>query len=155
MAYVNLGQVMYPVGAIYQSWSSASPASLFGGSWSQITEKFLYCANSAGGTGGASTVRLNINQMPAHHHLPPSAYFVVQNNVGSMRQITPTITNTERGNDGVWRGRLAEDSGQNPLPTANEGGGGHLTRICHPISDVILGDAPLNLFIGGGLVWHM
>ncbi len=40
MAYVNLGQVMYPVGAIYQSWSSVSPASLFGGSWSQITEKF-------------------------------------------------------------------------------------------------------------------
>ena len=154
MAYVNLGQVMYPVGAIYQSWSSISPASLFGGSWSQITEKFLYCANSAGGTGGASTVTLNINQMPAHHHLPPIAYFIVQTNNGSMRQITPMITDTGTGSDGVWRGRLAEDQGQNPLPTANEGGG-HLTRICHPISDVILGDALLNLFIGGGLVWHM
>ena len=68
MAYVNLGQVMYPVGAIYQSWSSTSPANLFGGSWSQITEKFLYCSNSAGGTGGASTVTLNINQMPKHTH---------------------------------------------------------------------------------------
>ena len=154
MAYVNLGQVMYPVGAIYQSWSSTSPANLFGGSWSQITEKFLYCANSAGGTGGASTVTLNINQMPTHHHFPPSAYFLVQNTAGSMRQITPMITNAGTGNNGVWRGRLAEDKSQNPLPTANEGGG-HLTRICHPISDVILGDAPLNLFIGGGLVWHM
>lgn len=68
MAYVNLGQVMYPVGAIYQSWSSTSPASLFGGSWSQITEKFLYCANSAGGTGGESTHTLTINEMPSHMH---------------------------------------------------------------------------------------
>lgn len=68
MAYVNLGQVMYPVGSIYQSWSATSPASLFGGSWSQITEKFLYCSNSAGGTGGASTVTLSIKQIPSHSH---------------------------------------------------------------------------------------
>ena len=123
MAYVNLGQVMYPVGAIYQSWSSISPASLFGGSWSQITEKFLYCANSAGGTGGASTVTLSVQQMPAHSHRPPSGYFIVQNNVGSMRQITPMITNTGTGSDGKWRGRLAEDSGQRQLSTENEGRG--------------------------------
>ena len=124
MAYVNLGQVMYPVGAIYQSWSATSPASLFGGSWSQITEKFLYCANSAGDTGGASTVTLSVQQMPSHSHRPPSGYFIVQNNNGSMRQITPMITNAGTGSDGMWRGRLAEDKGQNPLPTANEGGGG-------------------------------
>lgn len=68
MAYINLGQVMYPVGAIYQSWSSTSPASLFGGQWTQITEKFLYCSNSAGGTGGASNVTLNISQIPSHQH---------------------------------------------------------------------------------------
>ena len=68
MAYVNLGQVMYPVGAIYQSWSSTSPANLFGGQWTQITEKFLFCANSAGGTGGASTVTLSEAQIPNHKH---------------------------------------------------------------------------------------
>lgn len=153
MAYVNLGQVMYPVGAIYQSWSPTSPANLFGGQWTQITEKFLYCSNSAGGTGGASTVTLSIKQMPAHHHFPPSAYFIVQNNVGSMRQITPMITNIGTGSDGMWRGRLAEDKDQNPLPTANEGGG-NLTKICHPISDATLGEDTPNLF-GGGVVWHM
>lgn len=124
MAYVNLGQVMYPVGAIYQSWSSTSPANLFGGSWSQITEKFLYCANSAGGTGGASTVTLSVTQMPSHHHFPPSGYFIVQNDNGSMRQITPMITNTGTGSDGMWRGRLAESPDQRQLPTGNAGGGG-------------------------------
>ena len=30
MAFVNLGQVVWPVGAIYMSSSSVSPASLFG-----------------------------------------------------------------------------------------------------------------------------
>lgn len=58
----------YPVGAIYQSWNSTSPSSLFGGQWTPITEKFLYCSNSAGGTGGASSVTLNVNQMPSHSH---------------------------------------------------------------------------------------
>ena len=68
MAYVNLGQVMYPVGSIYQSWSATSPASLFGGQWTQIAEKFLFPSTSAGATGGAYTVTLNANQIPAHKH---------------------------------------------------------------------------------------
>lgn len=123
MAYINLGQVLYPVGAVYQSWSSVSPSSLFGGVWSQITEKFLYCANSAGGTGGASTVALTIDQMPQHGHSSPSAYFIVQSNNGSMRTTNPFVTGAPAGDNGTWRARLAEDSHQNPLPTGNAGGG--------------------------------
>lgn len=138
MAYVNLGQVMYPVGAIYQSWSSTSPASLFGGSWSQIIEKFLYCANSAGDTGGASSVTLSINQIPSHSHAINWAWNGGQQGNGDWRIV-------------VQGKNVAHDSGT--VEDANRAivskGGGHLTRICHPISDVILGDAPLNLFIGG------
>ncbi len=37
MAYINLGQVIYPIGAIFASTSSTSPSSMFGGTWSQIT----------------------------------------------------------------------------------------------------------------------
>ena len=46
---------MWPVGAIYMSTSSTSPASLFGGTWSQITSRFLWCTTSSGGTGGSQT----------------------------------------------------------------------------------------------------
>jgi len=45
----------YPVGAIYISTDSTSPASLFGGTWEQIKDKFLLSAGdvySAGTTGG-------------------------------------------------------------------------------------------------------
>lgn len=48
----------YPVGAIYMSTSSTSPASLFGGSQTQIQNQFLLAAGSsysAGSTGGSTT----------------------------------------------------------------------------------------------------
>lgn len=62
---------IYPVGAIYMSASSTSPASLFGGTWEQIQNRFLLAAGSsytAGKTGGAKTVTLTENQIPSHAH---------------------------------------------------------------------------------------
>lgn len=55
MAYVNLGQVVYPVGSVYVSYTSTSPASLFGGNWTAITGRFPYFNNGTG-TGGANSV---------------------------------------------------------------------------------------------------
>ena len=52
--WTTLLDAVYPVGAVYQSWSSTSPATLFGGTWTQITSKFLYATTSAGITGGSS-----------------------------------------------------------------------------------------------------
>lgn len=60
----------YPVGAIYMSLQSTSPASLFGGSWTQITNRFLYATGTygAGATGGESLHTLSIGEMPSHNH---------------------------------------------------------------------------------------
>ena len=61
----------YPVGSIYMSVTSTSPATLFGGSWERIQDRFLLAAGSsysAGGTGGAATVTLTTSQIPAHTH---------------------------------------------------------------------------------------
>lgn len=62
---------VYPVGAIYISTKSTSPASLFGGSWTQLQNRFLLGAGSsytAGATGGAATVTLTTSQIPSHNH---------------------------------------------------------------------------------------
>lgn len=62
---------IYPVGAIYMSASSTSPASLFGGTWEQIQNRFLLAAGSsytAGDTGGEASVTLTKEQMPKHTH---------------------------------------------------------------------------------------
>lgn len=67
-ALLNL---VYPVGAIYLSTNSTSPASLFGGVWDQIKDTFLLTAgtsHSAGSTGGAESVTLTTANLPSHSH---------------------------------------------------------------------------------------
>ena len=62
---------IYPVGAIYMSTSSTSPASLFGGTWERIQNRFLLAAGSsytAGKTGGAATHTITVSEMPPHQH---------------------------------------------------------------------------------------
>ena len=47
----------YPVGTVYISTVATSPAALFGGTWTQITDRFLLAAGStyaAGSTGGST-----------------------------------------------------------------------------------------------------
>ena len=57
----------WPVGSVYMSFSATSPASLFGGTWSQITGRFLRAANDTA-IGGADTHTLTADQMPVHNH---------------------------------------------------------------------------------------
>ena len=53
------------------SANSTSPASIFGGTWTQLMDKFVVGAGhlySVGSTGGAATVTLTEAQLPAHAH---------------------------------------------------------------------------------------
>lgn len=62
---------IYPVGSIYMSANSTSPATLFGGTWEQIQGRFLLGQSSsyaAGSTGGEETHKLSIAEMPQHGH---------------------------------------------------------------------------------------
>lgn len=69
MAYINLGQVMYPVGAYFFSDNSTSPSSLFGGTWIAVDAGRFICAAgsgySVGQQGGANAVTLVCNELPA------------------------------------------------------------------------------------------
>ncbi|KAI5521883.1 keratin-associated protein family [Trichomonas vaginalis G3] len=60
-------QAIYPVGSLYTSMNSTNPATVLGfGTWQQIVDKFLYCANSSNQTGGSKKI-LEAN-LPAHTH---------------------------------------------------------------------------------------
>ena len=66
-----LADIMYPVGSIYISTVSTSPATLFGGSWTQITNRFLYAVPSSSAAkelGGENSHTLTVNEIPAHQH---------------------------------------------------------------------------------------
>lgn len=66
-----IADMIYPVGSIYMSVNSTSPATLFGGTWEQIEDRFLLAAGNtytAGATGGNATHTLTIDEMPSHNH---------------------------------------------------------------------------------------
>lgn len=69
MAYVNLGQVMYPVGSVYHSFNTISPASIFGGSWSALNNQFLLPSDgNINTTGGEWNHTLTAREIPDHRH---------------------------------------------------------------------------------------
>ena len=63
--------LIYPVGSIYISVNSANPQTLFGGTWEQLKDRFLLGAGSSyslGATGGETTHKLTVDEMPSHTH---------------------------------------------------------------------------------------
>ena len=74
--------VPFPIGAIYQSFNSVSPAELFGGDWEQIVDCFLFGGSFINQkasiymgsyypdttTRGEAKVKLTIDQIPSHSH---------------------------------------------------------------------------------------
>ena len=72
----------YPVGAYYWSGAPTDPGSFIGGTWEQITGKFLLASDDVlengvittagtyhvGATGGEATHTLTIAEMPSHNH---------------------------------------------------------------------------------------
>lgn len=70
--FVNLLDIVYPTGSIYCSTSSTSPATTFGGTWSQIKDAFLggkgtdYITANLAAYGGNKA--MTVNQMPSHTH---------------------------------------------------------------------------------------
>lgn len=84
----KLVDVIYPIGSIYISVNSTSPATLFGGKWEQIKGRFLLGTGSlesnnneyfgqvtageinapVGEKGGETWHKLTINEMPKHKH---------------------------------------------------------------------------------------
>lgn len=64
-------QKVYPVGSIYMSVNSTSPASLFGGTWQRIQDSFLLAAGTtyaAGATGGEAAHTLTEAELATHRH---------------------------------------------------------------------------------------
>ena len=71
----NIGSItfddIYPVGSIYMSVNSTNPRTLFGGTWTQLKDRFLLGAGSTytnGSTGGEASHTLTVNEMPSHSH---------------------------------------------------------------------------------------
>lgn len=67
----DIVDLIYPVGSIYMNVNSTSPATLFGGTWEQLKDRFLLGAGDTyteGDTGGSANHTLTTDEMPSHNH---------------------------------------------------------------------------------------
>lgn len=107
---------MMPIGSVYMSYESTSPATIYGGTWTRITNAVIRGnSDSTVGYQGSDNVTLTTSQMPSHSHdisfgslkvdmsgssdnnpvyLKSCGYHRVQNFQGT---INATITNTGEG----------------------------------------------------------
>lgn len=106
---------VYPVGSIYMSINETSPASLFGGTWEQLQDRFLLGAGNSyalGSTGGEATHKLTDNELPQ-----------IKGSI-AMRGADSTYSSVI-GSSGVFS-NATED---NPSSTMKLDGSGKLTRL--------------------------
>ena len=67
----SLLNFIYPVGSLYWSSKPTNPATLFGGTWKQIKDKFVLAAGDTytnGATGGNANTTLTVDNLPSHTH---------------------------------------------------------------------------------------
>lgn len=127
MAYVNLGQVIYPIGAIFASASPTSPSSMFGGTWSQITGDACLMAGTI--VGNAGSKKITIAQMPSHNH-------PLTNNLGCGWEGN-SAAGDKLGYSRYKNGRMLREFGDSSYQ-----GGGKTT--CLTPTDAICGGEQLN-----------
>ena len=106
---------LYPVGYVYISAVSVSPASLFGGTWEQLQDRFLLGAGAAyalGSTGGEDAVTLTTSQIPSHDH--------------KLQMVSPHTSSGDRSTSYVQYGYNGDGNTfyTNANPVENTGGGG-------------------------------
>lgn len=95
---VNLINMVYPIGSIYMSVSSTSPATLFGGTWVQLKDRFLLGAGDTytnGSTGGSASLQ-------AHSHTIPSLSGTAASSTHT-HTVTTKTTSYGAGSQTAWR----------------------------------------------------
>lgn len=122
LTLTNLIDKIYPVGSIYMSVNNVTPATLFGGTWEQIKDKFLLSAGdtySAGSTGGEATHTLTVDEMPNHRHngIDIDGVYVIGWDNGSAKGINMTSQNYNSSTGNRWRtGLNGGDQPHNNMP---------------------------------------
>ena len=88
----------FPVGYIYQSTNSTSPASIFGGTWTALNDgRFMRYSGSWNSTGGEATHTLTVGEMPKHSHAYESQTWIMFWGQNGSQGAAPSYSV-----DGVW-----------------------------------------------------
>lgn len=66
--FVNLLDIIYPVGSMYFNTSGVSPASTVGGTWEQIKDANIAATGNKFAKGYIGSYKINKKQLPHHAH---------------------------------------------------------------------------------------
>ena len=102
----------YPVGAIYISTVDTSPASLFGGTWERLKDRFLLAAGDtyeALTMGGEAEHTLTVDEMPKHNHDFQASY----SDIATGSEVNGKILAGGDYNSWLWNFAKTNDSGWN------------------------------------------
>lgn len=94
----SLVDFIYPVGSIYLSYSHVDPSTLFGGTWTRISNAFLWAVDASGEiglTGGEKTHTLTTAEMPKHTH--GIRWTDTDGNAGGASQANPMVRYGDTG----------------------------------------------------------
>ena len=139
MAFTNLLGVVYPVGAVYFSTTPTSPASVIGGTWTQVKGAVLAATGANDFAKAASyggNLAMTIDQMPEHRHEITS-----KGSVNGTTQIGSWL-------DQIGGSSLDWDTVFDARRTHTTGGG---RTSCHTTSDSTFGIAWRSSVQGGGV----
>lgn len=114
--FVNLLDIVYPVGSIYHSMNATSPADSVGGTWTKI-KTFLYGADTAKETGGEAMHTLTIDEMPKHNHRTVDNNCIFNSNSGTSR-ITVAAGSTATFSQSYFTVTNSGGGGSTQQPTA-------------------------------------
>lgn len=130
----DLFNKVYPVGSIYMSYTSTSPTSLFGGTWTQIKDKVLMSAGdtyTGGSTGGSAThthtSAAHTHSIAGHTHSTANHTLTVNEIPSHKHTIFCGYSDGANGPDAFrYQNWAASDQGwQDRLIGASGGGGAH------------------------------
>lgn len=97
--FVNILDILYPVGSIYQSMEPTSPSEIIGGTWEQI-KTFLMGSDTSKQTGGEATHTLTKSEIPNYE-------------IGKIPEAVPP-THSNWNNGGIEGSHLGDASGSKP-----------------------------------------
>ena len=110
----------HPVGSYYWSSENTNPSRLFGGTWEQVKDKFVYAlgdTGSAGDTGGSETKTLSVANLPSHNHAENAEVWMNQSG-SSSKYLSPGSTGSNYFNTETAGGRSSKNTGNTGSGTA-------------------------------------
>ena len=151
--WVNLLDAIYPAGSVYLSRNATSPASIIGGSWTQIKGAVLAAcgANSFTTNNYGGSLKISVNQMPSHQHYlgnsnidsgnSNKSYKYNKNASGTFQSIDGDLMYGNGSDTSNWR--------EGPLGALPTGGG---KTFCLTTTQYTSG---IELHKAGDLVWQL